>query len=101
MTVSAISPTHPVVATEAAAAAAPTVAPKDDAKIREVSKQFEALLVRQMLTAANVAGKEKDSVYGGMIVNAMADGVTAGRGLGLADRIAESLAREAHRRHHE
>ncbi len=70
--------------------------PKTDHKIREVAREFEAMLVRQMLTAAGVGGKDKEGAYAGMEVDALANGVTRGRGLGLAQQIADALAREAH-----
>jgi Rod binding domain-containing protein len=91
MTVTAIGPTS-----QAARTAAEATDPKQDHKIREVAREFEAMLVRQMLTSAGVGGKDKESVYAGMTVDALAKGVTAGRGLGLAQQIADSLAREAH-----
>jgi Rod binding domain-containing protein len=96
MTVAAILPTRSTLATGQATATSPAT---PGHKIREVARQFEALLVRQMLTAAGVGGvggKEKDGAYAGMVVDALAQGVTAGRGLGLAQKIADSLAREAH-----
>jgi Rod binding domain-containing protein len=95
MTVAAILPTRPSLAADQPTATTPAPATSGH-KIREVARQFEALLVRQMLTAAGVGGKEKDGAYAGMIVDALAQGVTAGRGLGLAQKIADSLAREAH-----
>jgi Rod binding domain-containing protein len=69
---------------------------KADHRIREVSREFEAMMVRQMLTSAGMGGNEKDGVYGGMEVDAVAKAVTQGRGLGLAQQIADSLARETH-----
>jgi Rod binding domain-containing protein len=92
MTVTAIGPTSS--AQEGAASQASD--PKGDHKIREVAREFEAMLVRQMLTAAGVGGKDKDGAYAGMEVDALANGVTKGRGLGLAQKIADALAREAH-----
>jgi Rod binding domain-containing protein len=80
----------------AALGAATSSKPKPDHKIREVAREFEALLVRQMLTAAGMGGNGKDGVYGGMEVDALAKGVTKGHGLGLAEQIANALARETH-----
>ena len=65
-------------------------------KIREVAREFEAMLTRQMLTSAGVGGAEKDSPYAGMEVDAIAKAVTAGRGLGIAQQIANALAQESH-----
>lgn len=92
MTITAIGPTPN--AREAAASA--TADPKADHRIREVAREFEAMLVRQMLTAAGVGGKDKEGAYAGMEIDALANGVTKGRGLGLAQKIADALAREAH-----
>jgi Rod binding domain-containing protein len=92
MTVTAIGPTPPVHPT----ALDHTPAAKPDHKVREVAREFEAMMVRQMLTAAGLGGKDKESPYAGMQIDAVAKAVTAGRGLGLAQQIADSLAREAH-----
>jgi Rod binding domain-containing protein len=95
MTITAIGPTAPVNAAHATGVASIEDA-KSDRKIREVSREFEAMLVRQMLTAAGVGGKDKDGAYAGMEIDALAKGVTQGRGLGLAQQIADSLRHEAH-----
>lgn len=92
MTITAIGPTP----TAQGAAPVQGPDPKTDHKIREVAREFEAMLVRQMLTAAGVGGKDKEGAYAGMEVDALANGVTRGRGLGLAQQIADALAREAH-----
>ncbi len=96
MTIPAIGPTPGV----RQAGAAPSVDAKTDTKesrkIHEVAREFEAMLVRQMLTSAGVGGKDKDGAYAGMEIDALAKGVTSGRGLGLAQQIADSLSREAH-----
>jgi Rod binding domain-containing protein len=92
MTVAAIGPTPPVQGTEPLSPSQT----KLDHKVREAAREFEAMLVRQMLTAAGMGGKDKDSPYAGMQIDALAKAVTAGRGLGLAQQIADSLAREAH-----
>jgi Rod binding domain-containing protein len=70
MTVAAIGPTPTVQGNEPLSPSQT----KLDHKVREAARDFEAMLVRQMLAKA----------------------VTAGRGLGLAQQIADSLAREAH-----
>jgi Rod binding domain-containing protein len=67
-----------------------------DRKIRQAARQFEAVLVRQMLNSAGFGGEGKEGAYAGMIVDALADGVTAGRGLGLAQKVADALARASH-----
>jgi Rod binding domain-containing protein len=92
MTITAIGPTS----SAHEGAAVQNAEPKVDHKIHEVAREFEAMLVRQMLTAAGVGGKDKESAYAGMEIDALANGVTKGRGLGLAQKIADALAREAH-----
>ena len=62
----------------------------------EVARQFEAILVRQMLSESMKAMLEhgKDGqVYGYYISEAMADGITKGGGLGLRS-ILESQLRQ-------
>jgi Rod binding domain-containing protein len=95
MTITAIGPSTPTHDAHEAGAA-PTAEAKSDRKIREVSREFEAMLVRQMLTSAGVGGKDKEGAYAGMEIDALAKGVTQGRGLGLAQQIADALTREAH-----
>jgi Rod binding domain-containing protein len=95
MTIAAIGPLAPVPQAHATAAQSAADA-KSDHKIREVAREFEGLLVRQMLTAAGVGGKDKEGAYAGMEIDALAKGVTAGRGLGLAQQIADALSHEAH-----
>jgi Rod binding domain-containing protein len=92
MTLGAIAPT----AASLTAGTAKSEEPKSAHKIREVAREFEAMLVRQMLTSANIGGKDKDSPYAGMMVDAIAKGVTAGRGLGIAQHVADALAHESH-----
>ena len=58
-------------------------AAKKQAQIAKVAKEFEAVLVRQVLTAAKAAGSDSSSQYGGMAIDALADGIMKGGGLGL------------------
>jgi Rod binding domain-containing protein len=96
MTIPAIGSTPTVRQAGAAPSLDPKTETKESRKIREVSREFEAMLVRQMLTSAGVGGKDKEGAYAGMEIDALAKGVTKGRGLGLAQQIADSLTREAH-----
>jgi Rod binding domain-containing protein len=93
-------PTPRLAPTSGAPGSTPSSGTAIDAKaihrIREVSREFEAMMVRQMLTSAGMGGAGKDGVYGGMEVDAVAKAVTQGRGLGLAQQIADALARETH-----
>jgi hypothetical protein len=58
-------------------------------KAAEAGRGFEAILVRQMLASANVAGK---SGYADMAVEAIADAVTSAGGLGLGRAIEDALS---------
>jgi len=72
--------------------------PADEAAAqrKKVANQFEAILVRQMLSKSvgsmlggdDVAG----SVYGDMMTDALAQNLTAGQGLGLGRMIEQQLA---------
>jgi Rod binding domain-containing protein len=57
-----------------------------------VAREFEAVLVRQVLTAAKAAGENSGSQYGGMAIDALADGIMHGGGLGLARTLELSLS---------
>ena len=59
----------------------------EDAK--KVGKDFEAILVRQLLSNSHVGGK---GAYGDMAVEALSSAVTAGGGLGLGRVIEQHLA---------
>ena len=63
----------------------------------EVSAQFEAILLRQLLapTMSSMLGKEggaASSVYGDMLTDTMAQQLTRGSGMGLARLIEQQLA---------
>lgn len=65
-----------------------------------VASQFEAILVRQMLqkTMTSMLGKGDEaatSVYGDLLTDTMAQQLTAGSGLGLAQVIEKQLAPRA------
>jgi Rod binding domain-containing protein len=68
-----------------------------DAQRTGVAKQFEAILVRQLLgkTMTSMLGGESGgvagSVYGDMLSETMAQQLTAGRGLGLGRFIEQQL----------
>lgn len=81
-------------------APSPVVAPaeakpgkREDAD--KVGREFEAILVRQMLSSTHVAGKEGG--YADMGVEALATSIGAAGGLGLGRAIADTLAGAAHR----
>jgi len=74
-------------------------APATPAQAKQVAAQFEAILVRQMLSksvGSMLGGEEKDqgvagSVYGDMMTDALAQKLTAGGGLGMARLIEQQL----------
>ena len=66
------------------------VAPESD-KLCEAARQFEAVFVRQLLKASKFGEDMGESGYGGMALEALADGVTKQGGLGLARAIEDAL----------
>jgi Rod binding domain-containing protein len=63
-----------------------------DAKVRKAAQEFEAMFVRQILTAAKIGGHDKQNGYDGMAVDAIAGAVTKGGGLGLSRQIEEAIS---------
>lgn len=61
---------------------------QDDAK--KAGRDFEAILVRQLLSQAKVAGK---GGYGDMAIESLASSVTSAGGLGLGRAIEQALSR--------
>ena len=73
--------------------------PHDPALIRQVSSQFEALLVQQMLHSANATklgpdllGSTTGPLFESMMAQQLATTVTQGRGIGFASFLAHELA---------
>ncbi len=67
-----------------------------DAEVTELdrlSRDFEGVFVRQLLSAARFGegGAGKGGGFGAMVVDAMATAVSEGGGIGLAQRISEAL----------
>lgn len=78
----------------AAASADPVAKAKETAEdIKKAAAAFEAILVRQMLASASVAGKGS---YADMGVEALSTAVTQGGGLGLGHAIEQAIG-QAHR----
>jgi Rod binding domain-containing protein len=71
-----------------------------DEKVREVSRQFEAVLLRQILSEARkpvIAGGQQSSssgVYDDMINNQMADDISRSGGFGLAKSLQTQLVHQ-------
>ena len=71
---------------------------------KEVSAQFEAILVRQLLgpTMASMLGKEggaATNVYGDMLTDAFAQQLTRGGGFGLSNMLQKQLTPRTARDH--
>jgi Rod binding domain-containing protein len=60
----------------------------------KVGRDFEAILVRQMLSNTHVAGK--GGGYSDMAVEALASSISAAGGLGLSHVIEQALSRASH-----
>lgn len=90
----AVKPLTPTVDTSTARVAAPR-GPEPDAQLVRAAQQFEEVFVRQILESTNLA-KSGGNGYGDMVVDAFAQAVTSGDGLGFGDQIARMLARAHH-----
>ena len=97
----------PIDLSPAALGAAPGVHPaapqKASEKALKSAREFESMLLRHMLESmqktAELGGKKHtDSAYQSMAVEALADGIEHGGGLGLADLVAHTLESEISRR---
>jgi len=79
-------------------AAKPSGASQDEAaKLKSAAEQFEAVFVRQLLKASRFGEDMGEAGYGGMALEALADGVTKQGGLGLARAIEDTLRAAATR----
>lgn len=84
-----IAPT-PTATSPAAPAAKSAAPPRRDEGVHRAASEFEAMLVRQLLSTMKLGGKE--SGYADMAVDALATSMTSGKGLGLAREIEDCLA---------
>lgn len=90
-------PTTAALPTDTPAEAAKADAAKDSKEAKhakelsEAARQFEAIFVRSMLAQTGVAGAGKSGTYGDFAVDALAQSVTAGKGLGLAELIRRAV----------
>ncbi|MBS2012278.1 MAG: hypothetical protein JST00_05300 [Deltaproteobacteria bacterium] len=86
------APATPAAAVDAKVGAKATgdaKAAKKDKELAEAARQFEAIFVRSMLAQSGVAGKAGS--YGDFAVDALAQNVTSGKGLGLAELIRRAV----------
>ena len=90
MKLDAITPTLPGQAAAKAAPARPEKA--RDPHLAKAAQDLEGIFVRQLVAAAKLGGKSGQSGYGAMAVDALANGIQAGGGLGLARRIEDALS---------
>ena len=92
----ALTPQAPAHAADAARAAEP----KPTAEMVKVAREFESIFLRALLTplekatkmSGNPMSQAGQSAYGGMVVGAMADSMSASGGIGLAEVIAKAMA---------
>ncbi|MDB6094005.1 MAG: hypothetical protein JWM32_1567 [Verrucomicrobia bacterium] len=75
-------------------------APDEAGQRRKVAGQFEAILVRQMLSKSvgSMLGGNDDvagSIYGDMMTDVLAQNLTSGQGLGLGRMLEKQLAPRA------
>ncbi len=76
-------------------AAAPATAARSQTRTEKLDKaaqDFEAVMVKQLLKEAHVAGSDGPNGYGDMAIDALSSAVEAAGGLGLAQTIERSLA---------
>lgn len=71
----------------------------DQTALGDAARQFEAILVRQMLSSLEKttrmdANKPASNVFGSMVVDAMSDALVSGGGMGLAKYVEETLAQQ-------
>jgi flagellar protein FlgJ len=69
---------------------------QDPAKVTKVSQQFEAILLRQILTESMgplLQGGPSGQVYGYMVTDSLANKISEGGGLGLAHVLQTQLGK--------
>jgi len=90
-----VAPNAPIANVAEAKEAAEAAKPKADknAQLAKVASQFEEVFVRQLLQTSKIGGdgKEEGSGYASMAVDSLAQGITAGGGLGIAKQIQAAL----------
>jgi Rod binding domain-containing protein len=83
----------------AADSAAAEKNPHDEKEIAKVSKQFEAIMVRQFLSESMkplLQNGPSGQVYGYMLTDGLANEITNGGGLGLSHIIQSQLSQKHH-----
>lgn len=69
--------------------------PDSQERVRDAAEQFEALLIGQILRSAREAGEEKGDAATEFAEQHLANVLSHNGGLGIANMIAASLARES------
>jgi Rod binding domain-containing protein len=62
--------------------------------LRKAAEELETSFLHQLLESAKIGGKGAENGYGSMAVDALAKGIQAGGGLGLARQIERALDRQ-------
>lgn len=76
-------------------AGGPTPEPKGkEERVAHVSKEFEAVFVRELLNECHALGTHKAQGYGSMAVDALAQAIVDGGGLGFARQIEAGLSQD-------
>jgi Rod binding domain-containing protein len=80
----------------ASAAAVRPASTPDERKLHQVAKEFETVMVHELLRAAKVGGGGEaseggQSAYAGMATDAFADGIARAGGLGLAEKLEQAM----------
>ncbi len=101
--VKSLSPSDPTTRPDGSAPPKPT-----KAELAEAARQFEAIMVRQliapaiepMMSGSSLGGEKSDGdsgggVYGYMLTDVLSTSITQGGGLGLADVITRQLSPRA------
>lgn len=65
--------------------------PKDAARAAEMGREFEAMLLRQLLSTAKLCGDKNENGYGGMATEALADALARSGGIGVAQMLAAAV----------
>jgi len=65
--------------------------PRQGAELKQVAKDFEAILVKQLLRGAKVVAGNAESGYGSMALDALSSGISDAGGIGLARQIENAL----------
>jgi Rod binding domain-containing protein len=64
---------------------------KDASRAAEMGREFEAMLLRQLLGTAKLCGAKNENGYGGMATEALADALARAGGIGVAQVIAAGV----------